>query len=146
MTLTLPDTMGKSKDDAEATLHAAGVRDVKIDNDPGSVDFATAKVCSQVPGAGQQMASTLFVAIRFCDNKRAPEKYTTKLVGLAVEDAKKRAQAAGFTGRIEVVEITNDPACKIGTVCSVHPERWELNQDHVMTLYVAKQLTISAPD
>jgi beta-lactam-binding protein with PASTA domain len=99
-----------------------------------------------VPGGGHETSSTLPVVLRYCDDTKRPEKYTTQLVGLSTDDAKKKAQAAGFTGKIEVREITDDPQCKIGTVCRVYPDRWELNQDHSMTLYVAKSLSISVPD
>jgi hypothetical protein len=77
--------------------------------------------------------------------EKAPEKYTTQLVGLPVADAKRRAVAAGFTGKIEVLGVTDDPACTIGTVCRVMPERWELNVERLMTLYVAKDLGIQMP-
>jgi len=144
--VTYPDVVGKSKDEAEAMLRAAGARDIRTDNDPGSVSFATAKVCSQVPGGGRETSATLPVVLRYCDSTPIAQKPGTQLVGIAVGVAKQRAKAAGFTGRIEVLEITDDPQCKVGTVCRVEPARWELDQDRSMTLYVAKQLTISVPD
>jgi serine/threonine-protein kinase len=142
--VSVPDVMGKSKDDAEAALRAAGLTP-QIDNDPGSVDFAVAKVCSETPGGGHDTRPSLPVVIRFCDATRAAEPARPELVGLPVDEAKRRAQAAGFTGRIDVIEAT-DVSCAAGTVCSVEPERWELNQDHVMRLYTPKKLEIKEPD
>jgi beta-lactam-binding protein with PASTA domain len=134
----VPDVMGKSKDEAEAIFAQAGLK-ASLDNDPNG------KVCSQTPGGGHEQANSLPVVIRFCNDDKVPEKYTTKLEGLTVDDAKKKAVAAGFTGRIEVVEALN-ASCKPGTVCSVSPERWELNQDHVMQLYTPKKLDVRMPD
>jgi beta-lactam-binding protein with PASTA domain len=144
-TITLPDTTGMAKDAAFATLHAAGARDVRVDNTEGTVDFATWKVCSQVPGGGQETSSTLFVTLQFCGDTPAQEAPRPELVGHTVADAERRAQAAGFTGGFRVVEITGGTECKTGDVCSVSPSDWEMESDHELTLYVAKNLTIDMP-
>lgn len=71
----------------------------------------------------------------------------TILAGYSVEEATRRAKAAGFTGRIEIRERTRYQAgCELGAVCWVTPRRWELDQDRVMTLWVNKALEISAPE
>lgn len=144
--ITLPDTMGKTSSDAERALRAAGVREIRTGNDPGSINLAVARVCSQTPGGGQTTRATLPVVLRYCDDTRAAAPRETRLVGLPAAEAQRRARAAGFTGDIEVLEITSAPECAIGTVCRVEPQRWELDQDHRMTLYVAKKLAIRTPD
>lgn len=69
------------------------------------------------------------------------------LVGLTIEDATKRAKAYGFTGRVEVMDLSEfDASCKAGTVCRVHSSYWYLNQDHVMTLFKNKAIEIAAPE
>ena len=138
--LPVPDVMGKSKDDAVAVLAQAGFK-TTLDNEP----TPTGKVCSQVPGVGHDQANTLPVVIRFCGDEVSRDKPITRLDGMAVEDAKKKAVAAGFTGRIEVIEAV-DASCKVGTVCSFDPQRWELNQDHVLRLYTPKKLDVRMPD
>ncbi len=143
--VTLPDTVGKLKADAEAALHAAGIADVRTDNDPGTVDFAVDKVCSQVPGGGHETRASLPVVLRYCKGPVHLEDKRVNLVGLKIEEAKQRARAAGFTGQIEVIEA-GDVSCSMGTVCAVSPDRWELNQDHAMQLYTPKKLNITTPD
>ncbi len=66
---------------------------------------------------------------------------------MSIDDAKKKAVATGFTGKIEVIEMYDfDKDCKADTVCRVSPDHWELNQEHSMTLYINKKLKISTPD
>ena len=143
--VTLPDVVGKLQPEAEAALHAAGIANVKTDNDPGTVDFAKDKVCSQTPGGGHGTRASLPVVLRYCSGPVHLEDKRVNLVGLTIEDAKARARAAGFTGRIEVIEA-GDVSCAMGTVCSVSPDRWELDQSHVMELYTPKKLDIKTPD
>ena len=142
----VPDVMGMSQADAEAKLHAAGVRNVETDTS-GSSNFAVARVCSEVPGGGHQNRVSLPVSLRYCDNTPVQTvKDTPVLRGLSLEDAKKQIRAAGYTGQIDVQEITNDVGCKIDTVCSAYPERWDVNDEPRMTVYVMKKVTISTPD
>lgn len=146
-TITLPDTEGRTRAEAEAALRGAGVQgEIHIDADPGTVDFAVERVCSQVPGGGRETSATLMVVLRFCKPTAAAVDHRTKLVGLDVAEATQRARAAGFTGTIEVIDANPDPACQIETVCHVDPERWELNQARKMTLYINHKLKISTPE
>ena len=143
--VTLPDVMGKLQAEAEAALHAAGIADVRTDNDPGTFDPAKDKVCSQTPGGGHETRASLPVVLRYCSGPVHLEDKRVNLVGLKIEDAKQRARAAGFTGRIEVIEA-GDVSCAMGTVCTVSPDRWELDQSHVLTLYTPKKLNITMPE
>ena len=71
----------------------------------------------------------------------------TRLIGYTPEEAIRRAKAAGFTGKIEVSELSAfDPKCKSGTVCTFYPTRWELDQDDTLTLSVNHKVTIATPD
>jgi len=68
------------------------------------------------------------------------------LVGYPVEEAKRRALAFGYTGKIEVLTLSEyDARCKAGTVCRVDPKRWEIELDGELTLLVNRKVAISAP-
>ena len=68
------------------------------------------------------------------------------LVGYPVEEARRRALAFGYTGKIEVVTQSDyDAKCKAGTVCRVDPRRWEIELDGELTLLVNRKIEISAP-
>jgi len=136
--VTVPDVRGKTKAEAEAAVSAAGIRGgVQIGNDQGSYDPATATVCTQNPGGGQQTSSTLFVAIRFCVADAPVVDKRPALVGVSVDEATRRVKDAGFTGTIEVLTLSEyDATCKADTVCMFTPNHWELNQDRRMTLYI----------
>ncbi len=144
--VTVPDVTGMMKSDAQAALRAAGLQgEMRIGNDPGSVDFATAKICNQTPGGGQISSSSLFVAVRFCLQDAVV--VGVQLVGLAAAEARKRAKAAGFTGTIEVIELgTFSPTCDGDTVCGIYPEFWKKDLDSKLTLYVNKKVTIVVPE
>jgi hypothetical protein len=102
-------------------------------------------VCEQSPPFGKY-APTVTITLKYCDTYQAPNDGPV-IVGLPVDAAKKKAVASGFTGTIEVLEAPeSDAGCKAGNVCMVTPKRWYINQDHVMTLYVTKQVPLSAHD
>lgn len=66
--------------------------------------------------------------------------------GLSIAEAQKRIKANGFTGEVEVVELSQyDKDCKAETVCRYAPQRWYLNQDHLMTLYKNRAIAIATP-
>ena len=142
-TITVPDVTGKTKAEAEAALRGAGVRGaITYDNDPGSVD----RICNQVPGGGNQTSSTLVVGLRYCQDTARPQKGPPQLRGLSIAAATKLAQQTGFTGKVEVIEQSDfDADCKADTVCRVHPDHWELDQDRTLTLYVNRKVSIGAP-
>jgi len=73
----------------------------------------------------------------------------TRLIGYTPEEAIRRAKAAGFTGKIEVTELSAfDATCKSGTVCRFYPTRWELefSDQDVLWLSVNHKVTIATPD
>ena len=146
--ITLPDVMGQSKREAEAALRGAGVQgEIKVDNDPGSVNFAVATVCSQVPGGGRETSSGLFVSLRYCqpaaDNGAANR--AIELVGVTIPEATRLAKVAGFEGKIKVDQLDNyDASCKASTVCRVTPINWRSERE--LTLSTNKTTTISVPD
>jgi len=132
--------------DVEQLLHDKGFKGqivVTGDTDP---KFARDElVCEQTPASGK-IAPTGTIAVKLCNTYKAPEE-GPQLVGLTVDAATKKAKEAGFTGKIETLSLSEfDASCKAGSVCRVDPGRWYLNQEHVMTLYVNKSLTISTPD
>ena len=143
--ITIPDVTGMIRVQAEAAMRAAGVRgNLEVDHDDPRTDYKIAKACAQNPGGDRQTSATLQVSIRYCMPEVAEVDHTPILVGLSPEEATKRARAAGFTGKIEVGQTSG--TCKVGIVCSVSPDHWELNQEHLMTLWVNKAMTISTPD
>ena len=147
-TVTVPDLVGKTQGEAEAVVSAAGLRGgIRVGNDPGSYDVATAKVCTQTPGGGQQSAPSLFVSVRFCLVEKAYVDNEGDVSGMTIEAARLAIKDKGFAGTVEVSELYEfDKACKDGTVCRFDPRRWYLNQERRMTLYVNRKLSISAPE
>jgi hypothetical protein len=102
-------------------------------------------VCEQSPESGKMPANGTYT-LKFCNTYKAPEEGPA-VVGLTVDDAEKKAKAAGFTGQFQVYALPEyDQGCKDGTVCRVDPIRWYLNQEHFMTLYTNKKVSISTPD
>jgi beta-lactam-binding protein with PASTA domain len=84
--------------------------------------------------------------VRLCNTYKAPVE-GPQLVGMTVDAATQKAKETGFTGKIQTLQLSEfDASCKQGNVCGVDPGRWYLNQDHEMTLYVNKTVTISTPD
>ena len=146
--VTVPDVVGKTQAEAEAAVSSAGLRGgIKVGNDPGSYDVATAKVCTQTPGGGQQSAPSLFVSVRFCIEEKPYVDDAGMVTGMTIEEATKKAKASGFTGEVKVSELYEfDKDCKAGTVCRFEPRRYYLNQDRTLTLYINRKLSISAPE
>lgn len=134
------------RDDVEQLLRGKGFQGQTIftgDTDP---KFARdAIVCEQTPASGK-IAPTGTITVKLCNTYRAPVE-GPELVGMTIDAATKKAKEAGFTGKIETAPLSEfDASCKQGNVCRVDPGRWYLNQDHEMTLYVNKTVTISTPD
>ena len=142
--ITLPDTVGKNQRDAEAALRSAGVTgEIKLYNDPGTVDFAVATVCAQNPGGGQQTRATLHVVLRYCQPEVVKKDEEPDLRGLTVEEATKRARATGFNGPIRVV-TTSSGECKHDTVCKTSSYWYKTSSE--LTLYVSRAAAITMPD
>jgi hypothetical protein len=82
-----------------------------------------------------------------CEIARENNHKWTRLVGYTPDEATKRAKAAGWEGRFEVLPLREyDAKCKEGMVCSLQPARWEIGQGSTLTLYVNHKVTISTPD
>ncbi len=143
--VTVPDVVGKTQSEAEAAVASAGLRGgVRFDQDAGTWDAAS-KICSQTPGGGQQSASSLFISVRFCHVDKPYESKQPELAGLSVADATKRAQAAGYTGKIEVAtQYDYDASCKADTVCRYYPEHWVSGRS--LVLYINRKATVVVPD
>lgn len=102
-------------------------------------------VCEQTPSTGK-IAPTGTITVKLCNTYKAPVE-GPQLVGMTVDAATQKAKETGFTGKIQTLQLSEfDASCKQGNVCRVDPGRWYLNQDHEMTLYVNKTVTISTPD
>lgn len=145
---------GVRREEAERTLREAGIRgpivtEVVTEQWLGPVDFARAKVCSQSPEPGERTTTDRRVVLRYCDPDRGPasRQLTTTLSGFPVEEAKRRARRAGYSGRIEVIPMGEfDAACKPAAVCRVSPLRWELNTGGQLTLFINRPITITTPN
>ncbi len=145
--VTVPDVVGKTQSEAEAAVASAGLRGgIRFDQDAGTWD-ASSTICSQVPGGGQQSASSLFISVRFCQVETPRGSKQPELAGLSVADATKRAQAAGYTGKIEVAtQHDYDASCKADTVCRYYPEHWVFNQGRTLVFYINRKATVIVPD
>jgi beta-lactam-binding protein with PASTA domain len=140
----VPDVMGMSQADAEAKLHTGGVRDVRTDN-PEQLT-AAARVCSEVPGGGHENRVSLPVVLRYCDHTPVAQNGPPSLIGLQPDQARQRALGNGWTHNVVVREISDDPNCKLGTVCRTYPEDWQYNNSADLVLYVAGKMAIKAPE
>jgi beta-lactam-binding protein with PASTA domain len=142
----VPDLMNKTRGDVEQLLrdqHFRGQVVATGDTDPKFVRDELA--CEQTPKFGK-MAPTGTITVKYCNTYKKPDD-GPELVGLTVEAAKQKAVAAGFTGKIEVMQLSDfDASCKEGNVCRVDPVRWYLNQEHEMQLMVNRKVSISTPD
>jgi hypothetical protein len=67
------------------------------------------------------------------------------IVGLSVEDAKRKLTAIGFSGPVKVSEQYEfDASCRADHVCGFEPRRWYV-EGHV-TLRINRKLAIGAPE
>jgi hypothetical protein len=67
------------------------------------------------------------------------------IVGLSVEDAKKKLTAIGFTGPVKVSEQYEfDASCKADHVCGFEPRRWYVEER--VTLVINRKLAIGVPE
>lgn len=144
--LFMPSVSNTTRDEAEELLRGKGFTgtiNATGDLDPNHVQDEF--VCEQSPPFGKY-APNVTITLKYCNTYKAPDNGPV-IVGLPLDDARKKAVASGFTGKVEVLEKSEyDASCKAGNVCMVTPDRWYLNQERVMTLYVNKKLTISTPD
>lgn len=136
--LFMPSVSNTTRPTAEQLLRSKGFTgtiNATGDLDPDHVRDEL--VCEQRPPSGTY-APTVTITLTYCNTYKAPNDGPV-IVGLPLEDARKKVVASGFTGTIEVLEAPEyDASCKAGNVCMVTPKRWYINQDHVMTLYVNK--------
>jgi hypothetical protein len=156
VSLTMENVYGARRADAEKTLRDSGMRgpivtEVVTEQWLEPVDFKRACVCSQSPEPRERTTTDRRVVLSYCDPDRLPRPgwrtNPTILTGYTVEEAKRRARHAGYAGRIEVVPMSSfDADCKPATVCRLNPLRWESNGPGLLTLYIARQLTISTPN
>jgi hypothetical protein len=115
-----------------------------------------ASTTSSAPGSAQQDSAAADAADAAA-RERAREKgcdepggcyYGVRLVGLPIEEAKRRAIAFGFKGEIDVSDKRGYSECKAGTVCEVAPANWPVLGDD-LTLYVnyaPRKLEINKPE
>ena len=81
------------------------------------------------------------------DPDRPRRGHETQLSGYSVEEANRRARAAGFDGEIHVCELAElDASCKAGAVCGVDPVHWEGTGAKRLCLYVNRKIVITKPD
>lgn len=85
------------------------------------------------------------------DKRVESGKLWTVLEGFSPDEAVKRARAAGYLSKIEVVPTSsNVEGCAPNTVCRVDPFRWELDVGEDvnpgMRLIIKKTYNIAAPE
>jgi len=142
----VPSLLNQTRADVEQLLrdkHFQGKVVATGDIDP---EYARDELaCEQSPSFGK-IPPTGTITVKYCNTYKKPDD-GPNLVGLTVDAAKRKAVAAGFTGKIEVHELYEfDASCKEGNVCRVDPLRWYLNQEYEMQLMVNKKISISTPD
>lgn len=140
------DLKNQTRADVDDLLKAKGFTGQVVATGDTDPKFARDEmVCEQSPESGKMPANGTYT-LKFC-NTYKPQDDGPVVVGLSVADAEKKAKAAGFTGEFQVYALPEyDQSCKDGTVCRADPQRWYLNQEHFMTLYTNRKVSISTPD
>ena len=150
--LTVPDLRGKSFADAVAIVKRAGFA-YELEQEPLGCDNdkpANGTVRCQNPDAGATVDVHAFVRVEiYQERDRSGElvrAQTASLIGLTVDEAKKKLAAMGYTGHLEIFEDKAAPTrCKRGTVCRVHPDELGKDAPLDLTISTAAPLEITAP-
>jgi len=142
--IVMPTLKNMNRAQAEAAVRKAGMKgEIEFEFNDGPA--RSTEVCRQSPSEGGQSMAHLSVSITMCTPDVVHEQPV--LAGLSPAAATAKAKASGFTGKIEVLPLSEyDASCKADTVCRVTPFRWEINQDPSMQLWVNKKVAITVPD
>ena len=140
------DVMNHRKAEAEELIRAKGFTgQIATTGDTDPKFERDELVCQQTPERGKIAPNGVYT-LKYCNTYKAPDEGPV-IVGLSVADAEKKARDAGFTGEFQVYQLSEyDQSCKDGAVCRVDQLRWYLNQEHFMTLYTNRKVSISTPD
>ncbi len=129
----MPTLEHYKRGDAESMLRAKGFTGQILAT--GDTDPAQDGTVCEAPPFGKY-APNVTITLAYCATYVAPNE-GPQIVGLPLDAAKQKVVAAGFTGEVEVMELSEyDASCKAGNVCQVSPTRWYLNQEHRMQLLV----------
>jgi hypothetical protein len=153
--LSVPDVIGKTPDEARALVKAAGfTADVELNPGigchagPGDPPSAEGLVDCQKPDPGTPASSYAMIQISVKERQRIDfalrHADLQTVIGLTVEDARKKLKQLGHVGQLTVhVSQTRIPGCKENRVCGVLP--WETGMQDEVTLTLSPKLEISAP-
>jgi len=159
-TVTLPNLIGLSEQEARGALSQAGVEGkvhTEVDSGTGCArnDVEEGRVCGQSPGVGKQQPAFLDVWLLLQGRRAraggeqvqaAPKISVPSLFGASEEDAIEKIVAAGFTGAIDVQPAPQECKYAEGRVCETQPSsvhEWPADTD-VLVLVQPKR-TLESP-
>jgi len=147
----VPNLVGKTKEEAQDAANGAGFPQDLYVEEPGADCKGDVKeigkVKCQSPAPGTMLGK--FEHITVYINQPPPPKTwsyddTQKLIGLPLEEVKKRLADQGFKGKIELQE-GDYPHCKMGTVCEISPSSFGEDSSITLLWRPKKKADIAAP-
>ena len=128
--ITMPNLVGKTRDEAMAMVKAAGFKH-EAEVQPiacSGPDQEVGKVDCQDPDAGKSVKAYTLVRFNVKEGERLTgmflRRHFDKLKGMPVEQAKAQAKKDGHSGEIRVKELDSyRDGCKQNTVCEATDER-----------------------
>jgi beta-lactam-binding protein with PASTA domain len=151
----VPDLVGKSPEEANAALHAAGFdNDLEVDSaaldcgdHPPKVEER--HVLCQKPAAGEMLRRSGYVyVVTYHDARSKDVLYQDQLqslIGLTIPDAKAKLKQMGYDGQLEIrVSATYQAQCGLDKVCGTEPMT-AVNKHDRLRLFVNPKVDIAAP-
>jgi serine/threonine-protein kinase len=154
--VAMPNLIGKTEDEARTIVQAAGIAsDIEVNSHALECQDAAkdeGKINCQDPEAGQAVDRHAIMNVSVYHKQTHEGRYiredTEPLIGMTLDQAKKRLAQLGFKGQIDVREdtdVTTTTKCKYDTVCSIFP--MEFQTDSQITIRVNKaKADIRMPD
>jgi beta-lactam-binding protein with PASTA domain len=154
--LAMPSVMGKTEAEARQIVAAAGMSgDVEVNSHALECENAAhdeGKINCQEPEPGRTVDKHSIINVSVYHKQTHEGRYiredTEPLIGLSLDQVKKRLAQLGFKGQIDVKEmkeVTETVNCKYDTVCTIYP--MEFQTDSQITIHVNKaKAEIKMPD
>ncbi len=153
--ITMPDLNGKTRDEAMASVRAAGFKhEAEVSpiacNGP---EQEVGKVDCQDPDPGKSVKAYTLVRFNVKEGSRLTGMFLRRhfdaLKGMPIEAAKAQAKKDGHAGEIRVKELDDfRNGCKDKTVCEATDERGGqsgMNSKDALILHTNKTLSIAPP-
>lgn len=153
--ITMPDLMGKTREEAVALVRAAGFKH-EAETKPiacNGPEQEVGKVDCQDPEPGKSVRAYTIVVFNVKEGSRLTgmflRRHFDSLKGMPVEAAKAQAKRDGHSGEIRVKEVSEFIAgCKEKTVCNATDERGGqsgMDSKDALILHTNKTLSIAPP-